>query len=437
MKNTSLRASHLILTAAVAIILSGCAEYSTNKPVIVVTGGSSTGGNNADGGKTGASSSTGNSSQSESPAPGGEGDKNAAPGTAGDTEEQKRTYKVTVVVARNRAVNEDISIPGVVADLPDHSVKVSPAIAGKLISVAAIPGQSVRKNQVIAQLDDRHLRDVLEQSKSAVDVAKANVKQCESTLAFAAENVTRQKRLVDAEVSAKKDVIAAESQAATARAQLEASRSQQHSAEVNVKQNETELTFTQVLSPLSGIVATRFLNAGDSTDPNTPIVQIVDLGRVVVNAQLPADSEAAISIGEHAAIKPAGQSTTTYSGAVKSISPVVDQQTNTVRIQLECQNPKGSLREGQAVNVAIIRHVNNNAVVIPMSAIVPNPDDPKKEMVYIVSGNKAHRIGVRTGQSLGKDVEILDGVSAGDKVISKDAYGLPNNSPVEISETHG
>ncbi len=351
---------------------------------------------------------------------------------AGEQAEAKRIFKVPVLITTRRSVAEDLVIPGAVTALPDHSAKISPAIAGKLREVLAVSGQTIVRGQVIAKLDDRHLREILEQSRSAVDLAKTNVKQAENGLAFAKENVERQKRLFQAEVSAKKDILSAQSQVATATSQLEAAQSQLRSAQVLVQQNETELSLTIVQSPLTGVIANRYLNAGDTTDPNTPIVQVINLQRVSVNAQLPADSPYKVKVGDRGTIKSAGQTASACQGVVKSISPIVDPATNTIRVQLECTNHNGLLRDGQTVEVAIHSKVNRDAILIPISALVPDPNDPQKEMVYVVDGDTAHRVPVSHTETVGDSVEIVSGIKVGQKVIISGAYGLPDGSKIEI-----
>ncbi|MDR3615266.1 MAG: efflux RND transporter periplasmic adaptor subunit [Candidatus Obscuribacterales bacterium] len=353
-------------------------------------------------------------------------------------EESKTTFKLPVVIAKATQISDRIDIPGVVAALPDHSVKISPAIAGKIVSISVVPGSHTLKGEVIAILDDTHLRDQLNQSKTAVDTANVAIKQAKSNLDFAKENVERQKRLFDAEVSAKKDIIAAESQVATAQSQVETAQSQLHSAQAVIKQNSTEIAFTKVHSSIDGVVANRFLNVGDSVDPNTPILQIVDLKKVIVNAQIAVELVGAVKTGDSATItvsttKDDNQNRTAdqIEATITSISPLVDAQTNTVRVQLQCANTAQTLKEGEQVTVAVKSKKAHSVILLPQTALVPDPDDPKKQMVYVVENGKAHRVTVEKRAFSGDKVEIIKGLKPGQKVIAKDAYGLPDQSAIE------
>lgn len=358
----------------------------------------------------------------------------ANPPATSDKEEpetEKAPIKLAATVARSRDVARTIAIPGVVSALPDHSVRVTATISGKLTAVMVVPGQNVRRGQVIASLNDQHIVEQLDQATAAIETAKANANQAMENLEYAKINRDRQEHLYKAEVGAGKDVALAENQVRTAMAQVNAGEAQVKSAQAARAQIETELQFTKILSPIAGVVSNRYLNVGDTADPNVPIVQIVDLQKVMINAGLPADIPERIRVGERARIHDIAHPDTVYDGTVSVVSPEVEPQSNTIRVQLYCVNKDGELREGQNVNVAITVGIDRNAVLIPVNTLVPNPDNPEAEMVYIVSDGKAKRVAIKKGAVLADQVEILNGIRAGQVVLSSEAYGLPDGHPVQ------
>ena len=382
-------------------------------------------------------------SAGQSADPGGKsdqaGEKAAATADAKPAEDGKedevarKPLPLQFCTAKSADVKRTVVIPGVVSALPDHSVKVGPAVAGKLTAVYVVPGQHIMPNQLVARLDDRHIRDQMEQANVAVQTAKSAIMQAENNVNFAKDNLDRTRKLFTAEVAAKKDIVTAENQVQTAEAQLLAVKAQVKSAQTNTKQFETELSFTQVHSPLEGVVANRYLNVGDTADLNTPIAQIVQLQTVLVNASLPADSPERLRVGQHAQIKSVAHADVVYDGVITSISPVVDAISNSIRVQLECRNKANELREGQAVNVSILSSTDKNKILVPTSALVPDPENPDKEMVYVVNQGKASRVAVTKGAFEGANVEILDGLKPGQTIVAQGAYGLPNDSPVEAA----
>ena len=353
--------------------------------------------------------------------------------TGKGSEEQIQHSRIRLPVATTITTDvlKETVIPGVVSALPDHSVKVSPAISGKLVEVLAIPGQTVRRGEVIARLDDRHILEQLEQCNAAAQTTQANIVQAQNNLTFAQDNWNRQQKLFIAEVSAKKEVVAAEYQLHIAESQLAAAQSQLKSAQANCKQIVTELSFTKVRSPIDGTVANRYLNVGDTTDLNIPIIQVVGLDTVIINALLPADSPEKVQVGQRALVKSVSRHDITFDGTVISVSPVVDTQTNTIRVQLKCTNHYGEFREGQAVTVAINSKVYVSAILIPKSSVVPDPNHPDRQMVYVVSKGRAHRVPIKIGATQGNQVAIISGLHPGTTIITEGAYGLPDDSEIE------
>jgi RND family efflux transporter MFP subunit len=346
-------------------------------------------------------------------------------------ETKKAVVKLPIGKAETQDLAREILIPGIIGPLPDHSVKVSPAMSGKLAEVLAIDGQNVKRGQLIAKLDDRHIRQQLDQANASVQTAEANLQQAQSALSFAKDNLERQKNLFQAEVAAKKDVLAAQNQVQSAELQIQSVQSQIKSAKASRAQIQTELSLTEVRSPIDGVVANRFLNIGDTADLNTPVAQIVGLASVIVSASLPADSPQELKIRDHARIWSDADVGTKYDSTIISISPIVDRASNTITVQLLAKNPVGRLRDGQAVNVSITSQVDRSAILIPQTALVPDPNNPERQMVYVVKDGKATRVPVVPGGSRGNLTEIVKGLRPGETIIKEGGYGLPDGSAVE------
>jgi RND family efflux transporter MFP subunit len=344
--------------------------------------------------------------------------------------EQKTKLRIPAQVVKKQSLAKTLTASGVVMAEPDHLIKVTSAIAGKLVSVDVVLGQHVKKGQVIAELDDRHIKEQLDQSSSALKTAEANVIQIEGNLKFAEENLVRQKKLFEAEVAPQKDVIAAENQIENLKAQLDSVKSQVRTAQSARDQIATELTFTKVSTPIDGVVSNRFLNKGNTADPNTPIVQVVDLDNVIIEASVPADNRVSVKPGDHAKISSVSDPDTIFDGKVTYISPVVDSASDTFKITLSSKNPAWRLKEGQAVSVAIDTGVDY-AILLPASALVPDTDKPAEFLVYVLKDGKAKRVPIVRGASQNGLVEIVSGLKVGDIVLTREVYGLPEDTEVE------
>ena len=347
--------------------------------------------------------------------------------------DKSQPVKVKAGIVALSDLTPHMVLNGVVGALPDHLVKVTPALAGKLQSVLVVDGQRVSKGQVVAVLISTHLREQLEQSQATVQVARTTVKQAEEAVAFAKDNLERQKSLFQAEVSARKDIIAAQNQVQVALLQVQTNNAQLEAATAARKQIETEIGLTEVRAPISGVIANRYLNVNDTADINAPIVQIVGLDTVLINAALPADTPDQPATGQSATIESPATPGLKYAGTVKTISPVVDRTTNTAVVQILCANSAGKLKEGQNVKVTIDASKLKQMIVVPQSALIPNAQKAGAEMVYLIEAGKAEKVEVTTGLIQNGLVQILSGLKPGQKIVVDGAFGLPDGAPLDVS----
>jgi len=354
-------------------------------------------------------------------------------------EEKHQAVTLPLMKVKKELVGKALEIPGHVSALPDHSVQVTPHITGKIEYLLVVPGQHVKKGQLIAVLDDRQIQAQLQQALTPIQSANAAIKQADVEHEFAKRELQRLQELYSKDLSAKKDVLLQETMVETTKAKLAAAKARLEEVRSATSDETTLLKFTKILSPISGVVAERFMNIGDEARPNAPIVHVVDLSEVVVDADMPADVPHKVSVGRKATVRSVSEPEQPYSARIISMSPIVDTQKNTVRIRLQCANRQDGLREGQAVTVAITTGVVTASISVPRTAIVPDPEDPTATHVYVVKGGKSKRTPVTTGVETSKTVEIKEGLSEGETVIVSGSYGLPEGievKPAEVKPAH-
>ncbi len=326
-------------------------------------------------------------------------------------------------------IPEAATAPGAVAALPNHSIKLSPAMTGKLVQVNAIVGQFVHQGEIVAKLDSRQAEEQLQQAEASLLAAHADLIEAKANLTLALSNLNRVQSLYDAKLAPKKDVLTAENQVETSRAHWLAVRARNAQAAAANAQAATLLQWMHIESPIAGVVARRFLNVGDTADPSTPVVQIVDLSVVNIDTNLPADTRNTPRVGQPATI--AGvRLRAPLEGTVTAVSPVIDPQTNAMPIQIRCVNPDGLLKEGETVTVSITLGIHH-ALTVPLSALVPDPNQSNSSMVYRVSSGVLTRVPVKTGIQWKNNVEILEGLTLGEMIVKSGAYGLPDGTAID------
>jgi len=218
-------------------------------------------------------------------------------------------------------------------------------------------------------------------------------------------------------------------QAAGKQDQLKAAKGQLTSAEGKYEGAAAQLAYSEVRSPIDGFVTDRPSYAGEMPPAGTPLITVMETATVVARAHIPLSEAAVLQVGDHATITASGD--VHVSAKVSLISPALDPNSTTVEIWVEAPNPDGRLRLGSSVSVAIVARTLSTVVIVPASALLKTPDGAT--MVMIVSDNRAHQVAVETGVRQGDRVEITNGLSGGETVITNGAYGLPDNTQVKIA----
>src|SRR5258708_38695833 len=162
----------------------------------------------------------------------------------------------------------------------------------------------------------------------------------------------------------------------------------------------------------------------------TPLLTVMDTSSVIARAHIPQDQAALLKLGDKATITVPGEEDP-VDGKVTVVSPALDPNSTTVEVWVQAKNSKGRLRPGTSVQISMLARAVPNSVVIPAAAVLTAPDGSNYVMVA-GSDNRAHQKTVKTGIRQGDQLQILDGVADGDRVVASGAYGLPDNTKIRV-----
>ncbi len=210
--------------------------------------------------------------------------------------------------------------------------------------------------------------------------------------------------------------------------QLKGAQAQSAAAQAHYESAAAQLSYAEVRSPISGVVADRPVNLGEMANAGSPIVSVVDVSRVTARASVPVAEAALISVGKPATISSGG---VTLSGKVSVVSPAVDPNTTTVQVWVEAANPGEHMKLGSTVQVSIDAGEIQDAISVPTTALLASDEGGEKVMI-VTPDNIAHDQPVKVGVTSGEEVQILGGVKAGDQVITQGGLGLDDKSKVRI-----
>jgi multidrug efflux pump subunit AcrA (membrane-fusion protein) len=215
------------------------------------------------------------------------------------------------------------------------------------------------------------------------------------------------------------------------KAALESAQGQLTSAKGKYMGAEAQLSYTEIRSPISGVVTDRPLFGGETAAAGTPVITVMDTSALLAKLHLAQTQAQQLSMGASATIVVPGV-TDPVPAKVSLISPALDPGSTTVEVWLRIENPHGTLKAGTPVHATITGRTASNALLIPAEAVQTAPDGVSKSVMIITPEGAAAKRAVTLGIQSATSVQVLNGLSAADTVITTGAYGLDEGTKVKI-----
>jgi len=269
----------------------------------------------------------------------------------------------------------------------------------------------VEKGQVMARLNDEQIAAEFAKQKAAIVELEAAVANARSDAGRA--------RLVSPGTISTQTIELRETLVLTTEAKLEAARAQQ--AQIEARQRQTV-----VVAPAAGIISSRSVTIGQVVQSGTEMFRLIQDARIEVDARVLESDVLSASVGQ--SVRIFGPSGLQEEGQVRLVSPVIDPKTRlgTVRVAL---SPQSRLKPGMFARVDIAAEMRV-ALTIPLKALVWR--DAKAHVFKIASGNVATLAEVDIGQPGSGGVEVVKGLSAGERVIAEGSGLLNDGDAVNI-----
>jgi HlyD family secretion protein len=212
---------------------------------------------------------------------------------------------------------------------------------------------------------------------------------------------------------------------------LKSAAGQLESAKGKFMGAEAQMSYSQIRSPIDGVVTDRPLYPGEMAAAGTPIVTVMDISQVIAKAHIPQPEAALLNVGDKATIAVPGESEP-VDAKVTVVSPALDPNSTTVEVWVQAKNPAQRLKPGTSVQVSMVAQTIPDALVIPAAALLTGQDGTTSVMV-VGTDNRAHQKPLSVGVRQGDQVQITGGLQAGDHVVASGAYGLPDNTQVTVA----
>lgn len=389
-----------------------------------------------------------------------------AGGCSSEKPDQGPVVSVQVAPVEKTTIQHTITAQAVLFPLTQSAIV--PKISAPVQKFLVKRGSPVKAGQLLAILENRDLSAAAQDTKGALDQAQAayetttaaslpeEIRKAEGDTQTAQQTLDAQEKIFESRQQlfeqgalprkeldqSRVDVTQARNQYAIAKKhldallaigkqqELKAAAGQLESAKGKYLGAEAQLSYSEIRSPIDGVITDRPLYPGEMAAAGTPLLTVMDISSVIAKAHIPQSDAAALKVGDQGSMTVPGIEQP-VEGKVTVVSPALDPNSTTVEIWFEAKNPKHELKPGTSVQLSLTARTVNDALVVPASSVLTTPEGATTVMLAGADG-KAHQKAVKVGIHNGDEVQILEGLSTNDKVISSGAYGLPDNTKINI-----
>jgi HlyD family secretion protein len=388
-----------------------------------------------------------------------------------EEKEKEPVVSVSTTPVKRATVSQTVAAEAVV--YPLQQATISPKITSTVKEFPVQRGSRVKRGQLLVVLENKDLSAIALSSKGDFEQADAayvttvnaslpqQIQKAELDAAAAKAAFDAQQKVYDSRKELfqqgalpRRDLDAGEVALAQARSTneqaqrllsdlqrlgkeqaLKSAVGSRMSAEGRYKGAEAQLSYSEIRSPLDGVVTDRPLYVGDLATANQPIMTVMDTSRLIAKSHIAEREAATLKVGNPAELKIAGLEEP-VKGKVTLVSPALDPGSTTIEVWVEALKPNAALRAGMTVELEITARTVKGALAAPTQAIFKNAEGAD---IVLVAGSdglahiKPVEIGAR-GQEL---TQIMKGVVEGEAIISSGGYALPDKTKIKVEAQGG
>jgi HlyD family secretion protein len=392
-------------------------------------------------------------------------------GCSSDKGDQEPTVSVQVAPVEKTTIQHTINAQAIL--FPRQQAAIVPKISAPVQKFLVKRGSPVHEGELLAVLENRDLSAAAQDTKGSYEQAQAayetttraglpeEIRKAEADAQQAQQALDAQEKVFESRQQlfdqgalprkeldqSRVDVTTARNQAAIAKQhldalmaigkeqELKAAAGGMDSAKGKYMGAQAQLSYSEIRSPIDGVITDRPLYPGEMAAAGTPLLTVMDISSVIAKAHVPQSDAAALKVGDKGTMTVPGIEEP-IEGKVTVVSPALDPNSTTVEVWLEAKNPKHSLKPGTSVQLSLTAQTVKDALVVPANSVITLPDGTPAVMLAGSDG-RAHQKAVKVGIRNGEDIQIVDGVTESDKVVSSGAYGLPDKTKIKIEAAEG
>ena len=366
---------------------------------------------------------------------------------------------VDVAPVTQGLIEEKIIRTGDIA--PNAQVTIFSKVQGWVGKINVREGDLVKTGQVLVTLDSREAEAAVAQAQASLEAGRARLKQVQATseetvqsqiqqtkanMELAQADLKRAQELQEKNFIARQQLDEARMKYNVAKANYDLAlnsirqktwendialaEAQVNQAKATLELNKAQLANLIILSPMNGGITKRYVDPGTMVKDTTPILTLMDFTEMKMVVNVIEREFIYLQKGQPVKITVTAFPDRVFTGRIEVITPALELQSRTAEIQISIPNPGFVLKPGMFGRAEVILRSNPQAVLVPIQSLFTEVD---KDFVFVLKENKTFRRAVRKGVVRDTVVEILQGVSPGEQVVTAGQLSLKDGTQVRLS----
>lgn len=349
-----------------------------------------------------------------------------------------KTAAITTAIAGNRELETTLDLSGVLA--PAQTVDISSKISGQVIKLGFHVGSNVKAGNILMQLDTEALKAQLLQAEAGLQSSEAAAQSVQNQALLAEINLNAAQKAYDRTIALYETGAVPQSQMDDMRDKLNIAKNQLenaagpalnqaqaaiNTARANIKNLQVQIGNATITSPLSGIITNQNINVGEVVSPGVPVISIVDVSTLKMKSTITQDELPLLSTGWEMNVTINSYPDSKFKGAITSIGPIAVNTGEVFPIEITIKN-NGSLTAGLSAYASMI--IKTKGIAVPASSVIQNNGE---SYVFVIKDNIASKRAVKTGLKNDKEILILNGLAAGERVAVTNVKSLTDGKPIK------
>ncbi|UCE07149.1 MAG: efflux RND transporter periplasmic adaptor subunit [bacterium] len=339
---------------------------------------------------------------------------------------------VEVDSVRYAPIQEVETFTGTVA--PMYQYILAPKVSGRVIQIKKRIGDWVKKNEVIARIDDSEYQQAVREAEANLKIAQASLKETNSQFALAKQELERVQSLQEKGIASPSELDAAQTNFTAQKSRLELANAQVEQREAALKSANIRLSYTVLTITEPGFIGERYVDEGSLLAPNAPVVSVIGIDIVIVQTTVIERIYGRIQVGQTAEVSVDAFPTKRFFGKVARIAPMLQEASRVAKMEVEVANDSLLLKPGMFTKLSVVLAQKDSAQVVPTQAVVSRGGE---NGIFAISdsGAVARYFPIQLGITTPDKTEILSPQLHG-LVVTLGQHLLDDGSPVILPKPY-